>query len=159
MNFHVEPMQETHAALICAWHYEPPYQIYSFLPWEHMKALEVEFGDSEIRRSQYAVIMSDQHTLEGFAQFFPMEGVTRLGLGMNPERMGQGYGVLFVQAIVGEALQRTPHHEIDLEVLTWNERAIHIYKKVGFEITDTYERPTPTGIGQFHCMVYRPHSR
>lgn len=156
MMFHVEPMQEEHAELVCSWEYEPAYQIYGFLPWEHMKALEVEFGDPVIRELQYAVIMSEYGTVEGFAQFFPLAGVTRLGLGMNPALIGKGHGTAFVEAIVKEALHRHPNDEIDLEVLTWNKRAIHIYQKAGFGITDTYERPTPTGTGEFHCMVYQP---
>jgi len=57
-------------------------------------------------------------------------------------------------AIVKEARRRAPHDEIDLEVLTWNDRAIRTYEKAGFERTDTYRRMTPSGMAQFHCMVY-----
>ncbi|MNU08365.1 Acetyltransferase (GNAT) family protein [compost metagenome] len=63
-------------------------------------------------------------------------------------------GHLFMKAIVQAALARYPEREIDLEVLTWNQRAIRVYQKCGFTITDTYERRTPTGNKPFYCMVY-----
>ena len=156
LPFRVRPMTEEDGAHICSWTYEPPYQLYGFLPWEQMKALEVEFGDARIRSEQYVSVTDADGELFGFAQFFPLLGVTRLGLGMRPDRLGQGYGVPFVQAIVEEARRRHPVDMIDLEVLTWNERAIRTYRRAGFRITDTYTRQTPSGPGEFYCMVYHP---
>lgn len=155
-SFHTVVMQEAHAAEICTWSYPPPYNIYGFLPWEQMKGLGVEFGDPGIRLQQYLSVLDEQDQLWGFAQLFPMAGVTRLGLGMRPDWCGRGMGKRFVQAIVDEAKRRRPSDEIDLEVLTWNERAIRTYRKAGFYIADTYERLTPTGMAPFHCMVYDP---
>ncbi|MGC5777051.1 GNAT family N-acetyltransferase [Paenibacillus pabuli] len=154
VTFHVVPMQEEHAEQICDWRYDPPYNIYSWLPWEQMKALEVEFGDAQLRKEQYAAVLGEDHQVCGFAQYFPLEGVTRIGLGMHPKRCGQGQGTAFVSAIVQEAIRRNPLNEIDLEVLTWNDRAIRVYQKAGFVMQDTYERQTPSGLKPFYCMVY-----
>lgn len=151
---HVVPMQEEHAELICGWKYAPPYNIYSWLPWEQMKAIEVEFGDAQLRQQQYAIILDQHDQVYGFAQYFPLQHVTRIGLGMRPDLCGQGLGKAFVTAIVQEAIRRNPSNEIDLEVLTWNNRAIQVYLKSGFVIQDTYERQTPSGLKPFHCMVY-----
>lgn len=155
--FRVLPMTEEHAAEISTWQYDPPYNIYGWLPWDQMKALEIEFGDPQLRSQQYVSIVSNQHEqlLVGFAQLFPIEGVTRLGLGMRPSLCGKGYGLAFVSSIVNEARKRNPSHVIDLEVLTWNARAIRVYEKAGFVIDDTYERMTPEGTQLFHCMVYK----
>lgn len=152
--FYVVPMEASHAEDICNWNYAPPYNIYGWMPWEQMQALGIEFGDPQLRREQYVSVVNGQGALCGFAQLFPMEGVVRLGIGMRPELCGQGLGHLFVEAIVEEALGRYPEREIDLEVLTWNQRAIRTYQKSGFTITDTYERRTPTGNKPFYCMVY-----
>lgn len=153
--FHVIPMEEAHAAEICTWSYDPPYNIYGWLPWDQMKALEVEFGDADLRQQQYVSVVDGDGNLCGFAQYFPIQGVTRLGIGMRPDLCGHGRGQAFVTAIVQEALKRTPDHEIDLEVLTWNTRAIKAYQKAGFTITDLYERLTPNGMKPFYCMVYQ----
>ncbi|MDP4099237.1 GNAT family N-acetyltransferase [Paenibacillus sp. P96] len=153
-SYQVVPMSEEQAAAISEWQYEPPYDIYGWLPWEHMKALDIEFANPELRSSQYVAVLDSSGVLCGFAQYFPMVGVTRLGLGMRPELCGHGQGAAFVRAIAEEARRRTPHHEIDLEVLVWNERAIKAYRSAGFRITDTYERQTPDGMRPFYCMVY-----
>ncbi|MEX3620515.1 GNAT family N-acetyltransferase [Paenibacillus glucanolyticus] len=156
ISFRAVIMREEHAEEICTWSYPPPYDIYGFLPWEQMKGLEVEFGDPIIRQQQYISILDDQDSLWGFAQLFPMHEVTRIGLGMRPDWCGRGMGKRFMQTITQEARRRRPTDEIDLEVMTWNERAIRAYEGAGFRITDTYERLTPQGKGIFHCMVYEP---
>ncbi|MNK61392.1 putative acetyltransferase [compost metagenome] len=153
-QFKAIPMEESHAQDICSWVYSPPYDIYSFDPWDQMKSLEIEFGDPQLRREQYLSVLTNTGELAGFAQIFPMVGVSRLGIGMRPDWCGQGLGKSFVQAVVHEALSRHPHHEVDLEVLTWNERAIRTYEKAGFRITDQYELRTPDGMKPFYCMVY-----
>ena len=154
VTFHVVPMEITHAEDICQWNYEPPYNIYGWQPWDQMQELGIEFGDPELRSQQYVSVVNDQNKLCGFAQLFPMEGVVRLGIGMSPYLCGKGLGKLFVDSVVKTALTRYPDWEIDLEVLTWNQRAIRTYRKCGFTITDTYERRTPTGQKPFYCMVY-----
>ncbi|WP_409343489.1 GNAT family N-acetyltransferase [Paenibacillus sp. MBLB4367] len=154
MKCRIREMNEADGLAICGWRYEPPYDIYAWEPWEMMVAGGKEFADPEIRKAQYASVDDEGGELIGFAQFFPLVGVTRLGLGLRPDRCGQGRGLAFVQEIVAEAKRRTPDHEIDLEVLVWNDRARKVYEKAGFRITDTYERGTPTGTAEFHCMVY-----
>ncbi|OKP75287.1 acetyltransferase [Paenibacillus helianthi] len=154
VTFYVVPMEVNHAAEICEWVYKPPYNIYGWMSWEQMQALDIEFGDPRLRGEQYVSVVNSQGFLCGFAQLFPMEGVVRLGIGMRPDLCGQGMGHLFMSAIVKAALARYPEREIDLEVLTWNQRAIRAYQKSGFTITDTYERRTPTGDKLFYCMVY-----
>lgn len=150
----IEPLTEQDGQDICAWRYEPPYDLYAFPGWEAMLRDGYEFADPRIREEQYAAVRSRDGGLIGFAQFFPLSGVTRLGLGMRPELCGKGLGAAFVRAIVEEARRRKPDDEIDLEVLTWNERARRCYERAGFRVTDTYERGTPTGAAWFHCMVY-----
>lgn len=152
----VVPMTEQHAETICGWRYEPPYDLYGWDSWATMRRLEIEFGDPDLRQRQYAAVTDDRGELQGFAQFFPLLGVIRLGLGMRPDLCGRGLGPYFVSMIVEEAQRRAPEGEVDLEVLIWNRRAIRAYEKAGFRITDTYFRQTPDGSAQFHCMVYDP---
>ncbi|MCH1641569.1 GNAT family N-acetyltransferase [Paenibacillus timonensis] len=155
-TFRIVPMEEAHGAEICTWRYDSPYDIYSWLPWDQMKALDVEFGNPAIRAEQYVSVLNEAGELAGFAQYFPMEGVTRLGIGMKPDLCGHGLGKLFVRTIVEEAQRRKPDNQIDLEVLTWNTRAIRAYQNAGFTITDLYEKMTPGGVSKpFYCMVYK----
>ncbi|MHC2183122.1 ribosomal-protein-alanine N-acetyltransferase [Paenibacillus sp. PvR052] len=152
--FQLVPLTEAQCRDICSWTYPPPYDSYHFRPWQIMFSAQEEFADSEIRANQYRAVLDSDGVLSGFAQFFPIEGVTRLGLGMRPHLCGLGKGIHFVRAIVEEARRLSPQNQLDLEVMTWNERAIRVYARAGFIITDTYERMTPTGTGEFHCMVW-----
>jgi len=152
----VVPLEAEHCRELCQWQYPPPYDLFEWPDWDTMVRDGVEFGDPEVRERQYAAVVDPEGALLGFAQFFPLEGVTRLGLGLRPELcgLGRGIGLAFVLAIAEEARRRAPGNDIDLEVLTWNARAIRVYEKAGFRITDTYERRTPSGPSRFHCMVW-----
>lgn len=155
--FRMEPMNIRHCQDICTWTYEPPYDIYQWSSWAQMEESAEEFGDKEIRETQYVSVLDDETgLLVGYAQLFPLTGVTRIGLGMRPELCGHGMGAAFVRFIAEEARRRRPADEIDLEVLVWNERARKAYAKAGFTVTDEYERPTPSGSKLFYCMVYQP---
>lgn len=148
------PMEEKHAAQICEWVYDPPYDIYGWPSWKQMKKDEIEFGDPVLRTEQYLSIVDGSAALIGFAQLFPMSGVTRIGLGLRPDLCGQGLGPSFSRFIAEEAKRRQPLNEIDLEVAAWNKRAIRAYEQAGFRITDTYSRLTPAGRTDCHCMVF-----
>ncbi|WP_441912796.1 GNAT family N-acetyltransferase [Paenibacillus sp. MCAF9] len=150
------PLETVHAQQLCGWRYEAPFDVYNWPTWEQMKKDEIEFGDPVLRAAQYIAVLDAQSALIGFAQFFPLTGVTRLGLGLRPDLCGKGLGLAFTRLIVAEAIRRTPQNEIDLEVLTWNTRAMRVYEQAGFHITDTYARSTPTGFAECHCMVYEP---
>jgi len=152
--FIVAPLTEQWAEQLCSWHYEPPYDFYSWKDWDQMKRHGHEFGDPLIRSLQYSAVLDSSGNLAGFAQFFPLLGVTRIGLGMRPELCNQGLGYSFFQTIVQEARRRAPDDELDLEVHAWNARAIRTYEKAGFVIDDTYERPGPRGSELVHCMIY-----
>jgi ribosomal-protein-alanine N-acetyltransferase len=154
LSWHIVPLTEEHGKRICTWTYPPPYHIYNWPSWEHMVKEGQEYANSLVREDQYAAVIDGRDELCGYVQFFPIVGVTRLGLGLHPDLLGQGLGSKLVSLIVQEAKKRTPGHVIDLEVFTWNIRAQRSYIKAGFILTDTYVRMTPNGFGAFYCMVY-----
>ncbi|NOV02513.1 GNAT family N-acetyltransferase [Paenibacillus planticolens] len=161
LPWQVVPLTDTHCVEVCTWKYPSPYELYNWPSWDIMLREQTEFADGDIRAEQYRAIVDEKESLCGFVQFFPMLGVTRLGLGLRPDLCGKGKGIgeQFVRLITREALRRAPGQEIDLEVLVWNERAIRTYERAGFSITDTYEKRTPTGMALFHCMVYDDYSK
>lgn len=156
--FRLEPLTVEQAREICGWRYDPPYDVYQFPAWDKMVEALEEFADPEIRSLQYCGVMNEQGTLCGFAQFFPLAGLTRLGLGMRPDLCGQGVGEAFVRSVVEEATIRSLGQAVDLEVHEWNRRAFKIYERCGFEYEQTYEKVTPQGMQSFHCMVYHPRT-
>jgi ribosomal-protein-alanine N-acetyltransferase len=154
MTFRMTRLTEDYCQQICEWRYPAPFNIYNWPAWEQMMTHEMQFADQAIRESQFAAVIRSNDELIGYAQFFPIVHVTRLGLGLRPDLCSQGLGVHFVQSVIHEAIRRTPHCEIDLEVHTWNVRAQKTYEKVGFIVADEYELTTVNGVERFYCMVY-----
>lgn len=147
------PLTEEHGRYICSWRYPEPYNVYNWPSWDEMVHNQAEFADPFIRETQYMAYVDSNETLIGFIQLFPMQGVTRLGLGLRPDLCSKGSGVAFVQTIVQTAAKLNPEHQIDLEVLTWNHRAIKVYERAGFTISDTYKRSAGESTIEVHCMV------
>ncbi|THF77153.1 GNAT family N-acetyltransferase [Cohnella fermenti] len=151
-EFRIGAMTEEDGADIAEWRYPPPYHLYRWPSWERMVDEGLEFGDPHIRARQYVSIRNEEGELIGYAQFFPMVGVVRLGLGLRPDCCDRGWGTAFAEAIAREAARRSPNAEIDLEVETWNKRAIRTYKRAGFKITDKYKREASNRTVTIYCM-------
>lgn len=150
-------MSEDDASCITEWRYPSPYHIYHWPAWDIVKKQEIEFGDSEIRSKQYRSVIDEYDTLVGFAQFFAMQTTVRIALFLAPAYCGLGIGQQVMQLIIREANDQYANCEIDLEVETWNERAITSYVRSGFVITDQYELPSRNDqtIRNVYCMVYQ----
>lgn len=58
-----------------------------------------------------------------------------IGFGLRPDLVGQGHGAKFVMACVEYAIQKCHYHGeyVRLGVALFNQRAIKVYEKVGFE--------------------------
>ena len=54
---------------------------------------------------------------------------------VDPKYQGRGYG----RKLLLWALENISSDDITLHVADWNQRAIALYKSVGFEITETFE--------------------
>lgn len=155
--FYFKPMTEADAREVCSWRYPPPYDRYDWPDWSEMAAGGREFADESIRRTQYGSFCSREGELCGYVQWFPLDRAVRLGLGLRPDLCGAGLGDELLRQAVREAGSRYPGaEEIDLEVETWNARAIRAYEKAGFRITDEYDKETASGAVPVYCMVWQP---
>ncbi|WP_369792732.1 GNAT family N-acetyltransferase [Virgibacillus sp. SK37] len=78
-------------------------------------------------------------------------------LDMKPELTGQEYGESYVQAGIEFGINKYKPTTITLSVATFNERAINVYKKVGFVPEETYMQDTNGGTYAFLKMNYDVH--
>ncbi|WP_434441933.1 GNAT family N-acetyltransferase [Lentzea sp. E54] len=46
---------------------------------------------------------------------------------------GKGYGSIAIRHVLDHAFKERDLHRVDLEVYEFNDRAIHVYKKLGFQ--------------------------
>ena len=136
--YHVVPMSEAYAREIACWQYPDEYAIYSFQPDEETLA--------ELMYSSYYACLDGAGTLMGYFCFgqsarIPLsqeqqalyqQDCLDFGLGMEPRRCGKGEGTAFMQAGLAFAAETFPPKQLRLVVASFNQRAIHLYQKLGF---------------------------
>lgn len=158
VSMELRPMTEEDARCICEWRYPSPYDRYRWPKWDQMVREEKEFADPGIRATQYLSVCGPDGRLAAYVQLFPLDRTTRIGLGLRPDLCGRGLGGEVIRLAVQESLRRRPDAEIDLEVETWNLRAIKAYEKAGFVAADAYSKRASHGIVHVLCMEWRPQA-
>lgn len=154
-NLYLEKLTTENAKEICTWAYTSPYDVFNWPCWEETIKAGEALADEEKREKNFCGVFDENDDFCGFVEFILTSNGIRLSLGLKPTLCGKGIGQKLMEIVIDEARKRTSSGEIDLEVLSWNERAFKTYLKSGFEVIDTYERKTPTGIATFHRMVLR----
>ncbi|TLS37225.1 GNAT family N-acetyltransferase [Pseudalkalibacillus caeni] len=121
------------------WHYDGEYSFYDITADE--EDLE-EFLDPDQRGdSTFAVFKNNE--LEGFFSFKETEqGVVDIGLGMHPDLTGKGNGLSFLKAGIDFAKKKYAPHTFTLAVATFNQRAIKVYEKAGFQPEGNFMQAT-----------------
>ncbi|APC47855.1 GNAT family N-acetyltransferase [Virgibacillus halodenitrificans] len=152
MKYEFIPMTQQHAEIIAYHcHYEGEYSFYD------MEADEEdlnEFLDEEARASNYFVVIN-ANELIGFFCFQKLDAnIIDIGLGMKPQLTGQGNGEDFLKTGIEFGINKYKPATITLSVANFNERAINVYKKVGFVPEETFKQDTNGGTYEFLKMSY-----
>ena len=152
MLFHFMPMEEADARAIIAWRYEGQYAIYN---WEE----EDDPAEMLDRRSPHYAIKDEHGELVGFFAYgssayvwdsgephlYSEQNTITIGLGLRPDLTGQGKGLGLAFTLAGLDFAREHFHPdyFRLYVLAFNERAIRVYERAGFERTGIYTQVSP----------------
>jgi|SRR5699024_1042388 len=145
--------QEQAENIASSWHYEEKYSFYD------MDADEedlIEFLGPKKRKDSHFIVKQNGEEI-GFFCFTDKDGVIDIGLGMRPDLTGQGFGSEFLKAGIRFAISKFNPEEITLSVATFNERAIKVYKKIGFESVETFMQDTNGSRFEFLKMKYECH--
>lgn len=113
------------------WQYPEPYTFYNFPPSVSRSEL---LNELLMSNSDYFSILDENEQLFGIYEYQFHNVVREIGFGIRPEDTGKGYGEQFVQQCI--AFGRQHYHyfgKVTLEVADFNERAIHLYNKMGFK--------------------------
>ncbi|WP_075618511.1 GNAT family N-acetyltransferase [Paenisporosarcina indica] len=152
MEYKFELMTQEQAEDIAYnWHY---HDYFSFYDMESDKEDLDEFLNPEKRGRSYFVVSNDNEVL-GFFSFTKVADHTiDIGLGMRPDLVSKGNGQDFLKA--GLDFAKTTYHpkSITLSVATFNQRAIKVYKKVGFKENHTFMQDTNGSRFEFLKMIY-----
>lgn len=148
MEFTVREMDAHTATRIADWQYDPPYDFYDLAadPEDLAAFVDPENWDD-------IVAVEDQDgRLVGFYEFTPREATVELGLGMSPETTGNGHGAAFVSTALAYARERYDAETVTLAVATWNDRAVTVYERLGFELEEAAVRETNGTACEFYLM-------
>jgi [ribosomal protein S18]-alanine N-acetyltransferase len=115
-----------------AWRYDPPYDFYD---GDGLPVKNPEF---------FYAVRDDEGALIGFYFFGPCGDALFYGFGLRPDLTGRGLGEQFVLAGLEFARPIYGQRRVVLDVAAFNERAIRLYRRLGFtetgRHTETFER-------------------
>lgn len=151
MEYNFKKMSQQQAENIASnWHYEEEYSFYDFEADEEDLA---ELLSPQKRGDKYYIGKKGNEEV-GFFCFENEGDSVVIGLGMKPELTGMGMGSEFLRAGMSYAISKYKPKEIKLAVATFNERAIKVYQKAGFESNGTYMQDTNGSRFEFLKMKY-----
>jgi len=150
MQFLFKAMSETDAQAIANWHYEGIYAFYDMD--QDIEDLE-ELLDPHSWTGKYCSVVDERGELVGFFSFEKEDGAVVIGLGLGPDCTGRGLGQAFVEAGLEYAKQKFGPATFRLSVAAFNQRAIRVYEKLGFQADGTFTAATNGGQHEFLRMV------
>ncbi|KZE37256.1 hypothetical protein AV656_11855 [Bhargavaea cecembensis] len=138
----IRPMSEREAQEITEWAYPPPYDLYNLNGEgaDELMGYQAVFEDN--RLIGFFCTGAEARVPAGYGAGAYPEGdeIIDIGLGMKPERTGQGKGPEFFKLILDHLrLTRSPL-AFRLTVADFNKRAIRLYRKAGFRETGSFRR-------------------
>lgn len=134
MNIDFRKPTEKDSNDIVKWKYEG---IYSFYDNDKTEAKK-EWASNIHNEENTFVLYDEQNQLIGNCCFDFDEGEIMLGVQMRPKLTGKGMGTEIVKNILIFGREKYKFEEIKLCVAKFNQRAIRVYEKLGFEIEEEF---------------------
>jgi [ribosomal protein S18]-alanine N-acetyltransferase len=113
---------------VMSWQYDAPYEFYS------------GDGGPPLNPERFFAARDEGGALVGFFYFERRGDALFYGLGLRPDLTGRGLGLDFVNAGLRFARRRYRPARVILDVASFNERAIKVYERAGFEVTGRHVR-------------------
>jgi [ribosomal protein S18]-alanine N-acetyltransferase len=152
MNYKFDIMTQEQAENIAYnWHYDGEY---SFYDMEADKEDLAEFLDPKTRGDSMFAVTKGNELIGFFSVNKVANNTFDIGLGMRPDLTGSGYGLEFLNAGVDFMQSKYTPAKITLSVATFNQRAIKVYREIGFKDIDTFMQDTNGGTFEFLRMTY-----
>jgi [ribosomal protein S18]-alanine N-acetyltransferase len=139
-------MAQADAEAVAGWRYPEPFSFYDWMADEYDLA---ELLDADLRGEAYFAVEDDEGQLVGYFSFKPEGRTLVVGLGLRPDLTGRGLGGGFFAAGLDYGRERFAPERFSLAVATFNERAIKVYERAGFERARVYMHETNGGEWEF----------
>lgn len=138
----IKKMNKKDANKIINWKYEPPYDFYNMDDTEEslqeLLQYKAVFNGEELIGFYCVGPFAQVPIGRDIGSYPDAEDLLDLGFGMKPGLTGQGFGFTFISFIIGEVQQKYNLNKIRLTVAEFNQRAITLYKKLGFKTQTSF---------------------
>ncbi|MFS0561300.1 GNAT family protein [Terribacillus sp. 179-K 1B1 HS] len=141
MGYEIKSLTADDAYTILHWRYAPPYNLYN-LTYTEGAVMMLMVGDycgvyENGILLGYFCVGEDARVPGGD---YSDHSYLDIGVGMVPEKTGQGRGLQFFTEILNWIKKNIQHDQYRLTVAAFNERAIHLYEKAGFREVNRFNR-------------------
>jgi len=148
--FTVRAMTADDALAVAAWRYPDEYAFYN---WDADPGDLAELLDPAGWGRQYFAVDGRGRARVGFFAFKADAESLEIGLGLRPDLTGDGLGLAFVEAGIQFAEKRFGARSLTLAVAEFNQRAVTVYRRAGFEVVGYYQHETNGGTHPFVKMA------
>ena len=150
LDYKFETLSQENALIIADdWKYPEPYSFYDMTA--DVEDYQAFISEEARGDSHYQILLNEE--LIGFFTCKLQDRIAEIGIGMKPELTGNGRGSEFMTTCLEWLCKKHPDlKSIILYVAEFNERAVKLYKKLGFEVVSNYEQETNGGIYPFLKM-------
>jgi RimJ/RimL family protein N-acetyltransferase len=136
-RLYLSPINPDDYETYTAWYNDPEIAVYrGFYPRSFTLSAVRERYETATDPHQYAIVLKDSDKLIGNVELHLINHIWRhadLGIMIGePEYRNNGYGAEAVNLLLKYAFETLNLHNVGLQVLSCNERAIACYKKCGF---------------------------
>lgn len=152
MKMKLAEFTELRAKEICNWEYEDIYTIYNYPNWNKVCEEKWDIAVDEKRKKEFFSIIDENDILCAYIRLQDKKESVLIGVGLKPSLCGQGLGKTLMGIVKNKCSISYPNKKIELEVRSFNERAIKCYKNAGFKEKEIYIKNTPIGYGEFIKM-------
>ena len=145
----IKKMEQSEALEIAdRWKYDGEYAFYDMTadPEDYE-----EIVTPEKRGNRYFSVF-DGDELTGFFCVEQEGADVEIGLGLRPDLTGRGRGGAFLEEILRFVRENYSFEKIELDVASFNQRAVKVYERAGFVKTGTAKVSTNGGVYDFTTM-------
>ncbi len=151
MELVFRPLTQIHALEIAnEWKYD---DIYSFYDMTADAEDYEEFIDEDLRNQNDHYEALENNKLIGFFCVIQENSSIEIGLGMRPDICGKGKGKHFVKQIIDFLEHNYKFDKLIMNVASFNQRAIKVYRSCGFKDSEITKRSSNGGVYEFLTLV------
>ncbi|PSN13715.1 N-acetyltransferase [filamentous cyanobacterium CCT1] len=157
MRFSFRRLEKEHALSILRWRYLPPYDTYNF----DADTTQEDLCYLIDPKNAFYAILNVHEELEGYYSFGADGQVPGgdyctkaldIGMGMQPDLVGQGQGKHYAQAVVKYGVNQYRTQKCQVTIAEFNKRAQRVWEQVGLKQIGKFVK---TGTEEeFVIMIY-----